>query len=163
MSDEIELMLELGLWEHSHSTAGFTASAEVGERLRAAAGRVDGPARLAALLGRLPAALRAGGWDGKDACAARLVDADHDEGAGGREWALRRAIADAEITAPAASPDADAARAAFSGEAPDGACSFASEDGCLKVRLRYLGGTASNGRAELAKLLGEAGFRASEA
>ena len=129
---DVDLVLVLAERGHVHHH-------EVGERIAAAQSRLTSAEQLADAVREALASLRAGGWDGKTGPVGFTLDASHDDGADGREFALRSAISDGRILVGASNPDPDAARTAFTLPVPEGSVRFsARKDDGLIVDFRYL-------------------------
>ena len=131
---QIEMLTERG--HGSHSPGGHN---EAGERALASRSRLTSPEDLAHAISEVLRAMRSGGWSGETDPVGVILDAEHDEGMSGREFALRGAISDARILVPAENPDPEAARGAFAVPAPDGSVTFlARKDDGLMAEIRYL-------------------------
>ena len=134
---------------------------EVGERIAASQSRMASADQLAGAIREALAALRAGGWDEKTHPVGFILDASHDDGVGGREFALRGAISDGRIVVGASSPDPEAAQRAFTLQVPEGSVRFAArKDDGLTVDFRYLSqGHAARADDDMERALRDAGVR----
>lgn len=148
------------LTERGHGGSGTTAShQEVGERAIASKTRISGTKDLADAIHDVMAALRAAGWSGDTrGASAAILDADHTDGADGREYALRNAISDAEVYADGAGDVAAATNSFPEMSYPPGSVEFFSCQGGGGALIRYISaGQADPGPDEVRATLAAAG------
>ena len=134
---------------------------EVGERIAASQSRLTSADQLRDAISAALQALRSGGWDGTSTPIGLVMDASHDDGADGREFALRGAISDGRVMVSAQNADPDAARSAFSLRVPEGSVHFgARTDDELFVDFRYLSqGYAARADDDMERAFRDAGVR----
>ena len=163
MIDDPEIFFSLQERGGGHGGKGGRTDTGAGDRAIAEKTRISGTDQLRPVLSHLPDALRAGGWDGSQLTA--VVGADKHDEAPGRDWSLKGAISQAEITAAGDKPNAEMAEGAFhDSKTPEDAVFFEVRGGCLVATIRYMSdGVATSGIQELAVELRHAGIDVTEA